>query len=75
MEKSSPRTIDRMDRQEPLTISDIIKLSQGGVADETIMNYIDTTETSYDLSQAQIERLKKGGVSQRVINHMVDTGR
>lgn len=75
MEKTSPRTIDRMDRSEPLTISDIIKLSQGGVSDETILRYIRSTNTTYNLSQAQIRRLQQGGVSQRVINYMVDSGR
>ena len=74
MEKSSPRTVERMDRGEPLTISDIIKLSQGGVSDATIIRYVQQTRTTYNLSQAQINRLQEGGVSQRVINYMVDTG-
>src|SRR5579862_4388817 len=34
MEQSSPRTVDRMDRGEPLTLNDVIKLSQGGVSDD-----------------------------------------
>lgn len=75
MERTSPRTVDRMDRGEPLTVSDIIKLSQGGVGDESIIRYIDDTRTTYNLSQAQIRRLQQGGVSRRVINYMVDTGR
>ena len=74
MEKTSPRTVERMDRKEPLTINDIIKLSQGGVSDDTIIRYIQETKTSYNLSQAQINRLQEAGVSQRVINYMVDTG-
>ena len=75
MEKSSPRTVDRMDRGEPLTINDVIKLSQGGVNDDTIIRYLQQTDTSYNLSQSQIERLQREGVSQRVINYMVETGR
>jgi outer membrane lipoprotein SlyB len=74
MENTSPRTVDRMDRSEPITVSDIIKLSQGGVSDETIIRYIYSTKTRYHLTQAQIRRLQQGGVSQRVINYMVDTG-
>ncbi|NGX48526.1 MAG: hypothetical protein K940chlam5_00112 [Candidatus Anoxychlamydiales bacterium] len=74
MEKTSPRTVERMDRKEPLTINDIIKLSQGGVSDDTIIRYIQETKTTYNLSQAQINRLQEAGVSQRVINYMVDTG-
>jgi uncharacterized protein YcfJ len=75
MEQNSPRTIERMDRGEPLTINDIIKLHEGGVSDETILRYIRETRTTYNLSQAQIRRLQNAGVSQRVINYMVDTGR
>jgi len=75
MEKTSPRTVERMDRGEPLTINDIIKLSQGGISDETIIRYIQVSRTTYNLSQAQINRLQEAGVSQRVINYMVDTGK
>lgn len=73
MERSSPRTVDRMDRNEPLTISDVIKLSQGGVSDETIIHYIHNTQSTYNLSQTQVRRLQDAGVSQRVIHSMVDT--
>ncbi len=75
MERSSPQTVDRMDRGEPLTYNDIIKLSQGGVSDETIIRYIRETRTTYNLSQYHIRKLQQGGVSQRVINYMIDTGR
>ncbi len=73
MQQVSPRTVDRMDRGEPLTINDVIKLSQGGVSDDTIMDYIYETGTVYNLSPAQIRRMQDAGVSQRVINYMVGT--
>lgn len=75
MERASPRTVDRMDRGEALTINDIIKLSQSGVSDDSIMQYIRETTSSYNLSQAQVRRLQDAGVSQRVINDMIATGR
>jgi len=75
MERSSPRTVDRMDRNEPLTINDVIKLSQAAVSDDTIIKYMTDTGSTYNLSQTQIRRLQDAGVSQRVINYMVDTGR
>jgi len=75
MDRTSPRTVERMDRGEPLTVGDIIKLSQGGVSDDTIIRYVQHTRTTYNLSQAQINRLQEAGVSQRVINYMVDTGK
>ena len=75
MERSSPRTVDRMDRGDPLTINDVIKLSQGGVSDDTIIRYMHDTGSTYNLSQAQIRRLQDAGVSQRVINEMINSGR
>jgi outer membrane lipoprotein SlyB len=75
MERNSPRTVDRMDRGEPLTINDVIKLSQSGVSDDTILIYMRDTSSSYHLSNAQIRRLQDAGVSQRIINEMIDSGR
>ena len=75
MERTSPRTVQRMDRGEPLTVNDVIKLSQGGVSDETIIRYMQDTDTTYNLSQTQINRMREAGVSPRVINYMVETGR
>ena len=75
MEQRSPRTVERMDRGDPLTVGDVIKLSQGGVSDDTIIRYIHETRTSYNLSQMQIDRMRDAGVSSRVINYMVDTGK
>jgi uncharacterized protein YcfJ len=75
MEQRSPRTVERMDRGDPLTVGDIIKLSQGGVSDDTIIRYIQETKTSYNLSQIQIDRMREAGVSSRVVNYMVDTGK
>lgn len=73
MERSSPRTVDRMDRGDPLTINDVIKLSQSGVSDDSILSYMRDTGSTYNLSQAQIRRLQQSGASQRVINYMIDT--
>ena len=75
MEQSSPRTVDRMDRGEPLTLNDVIKLSQGGIPDDAIMQYIRDTHSTYSLSQTQVRRLQEAGVSQRVINYMADPAR
>jgi outer membrane lipoprotein SlyB len=74
MEERSPKTVDRMDKGEPITINDVIKLSQGGVSDDTIIRYIQQTKTHYNLTQAQIKKMQDAGVSQRVINYMVETG-
>lgn len=73
MQRSSPRTVDRMDRGEPLTLNDIIKLSQSGVNDDHILQYMQSTKSSYHLSQTQIRRLQDAGVSQRVLDFMVNS--
>jgi len=70
IEKKSPRTMERIDRMEPLTLNDIIKLTQSGICDEIIIDYLKQTNNVYRLSQTQIQRLQEGGVSQRVINCM-----
>ncbi len=75
IERNSPRTVDRMDRGEPLTINDVIKLSQGGVSDNAILRYMQETASYYYLSQAQVRRLQEAGVSQRVINEMIASGK
>lgn len=75
MERNSPRTVDRMDRGEPLTINDVIKLSQSGVSDDTISRYLIETDSYYHLSQAQVRRLQDAGVSQRIISEMIASGR
>lgn len=75
VERTSPRTVDRMDRGDPLTLNDVIKLSQNGVNDSTIMGYIRDSGSQYNLSQAQIRRLQDAGVNPGVVQYMIDTGR
>ena len=75
VEQSSPRTVDRIDREDPLTINDVIKLTQAGVSDDTIIEYIRKKRTPYTLTQAQVRRLQEAGVSGRVIQYMTNTDR
>jgi outer membrane lipoprotein SlyB len=70
VEKVSPRTVDRMDRGDPLSINDVIKLSQSGVSDDAILSYMQDSPGAYRLSQAQVRRLQDAGVSPRVIQYM-----
>lgn len=64
-----------MDRGDPLTINDVIKLSQNSVSDNTIMDYIRESLSFYSLSQTQVRRMQHSGVSQKVINAMIEAGR
>lgn len=72
MEKTSPRTVERMDQKQPLTLSDVIKLSLGGISDDAIIRYMNHTHSKYELTQTQIRRLLDSGVSQRIVNYMMD---
>ncbi len=75
LEKLSPRTIYRIDEGKSLTVHDIVKLSEGGICDDSIIRYIKETRTKYALSQMQIQRLQNAGVSPRVISYVIETGR
>jgi len=75
MEKTSPITVERMQRHEPLTLGDIIKLSQNGVSNDTIIGYLKYTYKSYNLSQSQINRMHESGVSKEIVNYMITTGK
>lgn len=73
MQRSSPQTMKRIDRGEQLSLNDIEKMSQAGIADDKIIGTIHSTGSVYDLSTSDIEDLKRAGVSQRVIDYMLQT--
>jgi uncharacterized protein YcfJ len=71
LERSSPRTLDRIERGEPLTLNDVIKLSEGGVSEETIIEYLKESHTTYQLTSAQVRRLQAAGVGRKVIDYLL----
>lgn len=74
LNRSSPQTMGRIDRGEPLTVQDVKNMSQNGIKDEVIINQIKATNSVFYLTSDQIIDLKKSGVSQHVINYMIQTG-
>jgi surface antigen len=74
LDRESPKTTRKIDRGEPLSTSDVKKMSKAGLSDDVINNQIDATHSIFHLSSADIIDLKKAGVSQKVINHMIQTG-
>jgi len=56
-------------------VSQIIQLSQAKVSDDTIVNYIRNSNSSYGLDASQIVYLKQQGVSDTVINTMLNQPR
>jgi hypothetical protein len=56
-------------------VSQIVQLSQAKVNDDTIVNYIRNSGSSYGLDANQIVYLKQQGVSETVINAMLNQPR
>lgn len=74
MQERSPQTLNRIDNREQLTLDDIKSMSHNGLKDDTIIDQIKATESTYRLSSDEIIDLKKAGVSQKVIDYMIRTG-
>src|ERR1700690_1048719 len=56
-------------------VSQIIQLSKAKVSDDTIVNYIRNSGSSYGMDAGQIVYLKQQGVSDTVINTMLNQPR
>jgi hypothetical protein len=56
-------------------VSQIIQLSQANVGEDTIVNYIQNSGSSYGLDANQIVYLKQQGVSDNVVNTMLSQPR
>jgi hypothetical protein len=69
----SPAIYDKMVHGDPLSISDIVALSQARVNDGIMIRYIRDQHTIYYLSPPDFDYLKKSGVSPSVIDYMAQT--
>lgn len=65
---------DKMVHDDPLSINDIISLSQAHVSDGVIVRYIRDQGTVYALNGEDFDHLQKAGVSPSVIDFMSRTG-
>jgi hypothetical protein len=65
---------DKMVHGDPLSVSDIIALSQARVADGVIVRYIRDHGTAYYLSREDLDNLHAAEVSPSVIDFMQRTG-
>jgi hypothetical protein len=73
LRQESPRTMNKIDRGEQLSMKDIEKMSQAGISDDKIIGAIHSTGSVYHLSTNDVQELKDNGVSQRVIDYMLQT--
>lgn len=58
----------------PMTINDIISLSQDSVSADVIISQMKATDSYFRLSTEDIVALRKAGVNDKVINAMIQTG-
>jgi hypothetical protein len=65
---------DKMVHDDPLSVNDIIALSQARVSDGVIVRYIRDHGTVYALNGEDFDHLQKAGVSPSVIDYMARTG-
>jgi hypothetical protein len=70
----SPAIYDKMVHDDPLSINDIISLSQAHVSDGVIVRYIRDHGTLYALNGEDFDHLQKAGVSPSVIDYMARAG-
>lgn len=69
----SPSLYARMIHQEPLSLTDIIELSQRHLSPGFIIHYLNSTYAVYRLDHEDITRLRNAKVDQGVINYLMDT--
>ncbi len=61
--------------ENTVAVNEVLKLKGAGVADETIVSFIQGKNLDYDLSADNILRLRDQGVSSAVLNAMLSTTR
>ena len=59
--------------KRPVTVSEVVRMSEEGLPPETIVNKMRDSETVYRLSAAQLAQLHDQGVQDQVINYMQET--
>jgi hypothetical protein len=68
-----PDVYDKMLYGDPLSLDDVIALSQRAVPAGLILHYMDETDTVYILRKADVKRLRSAGVAEPVIAYMLST--
>jgi len=69
----SQRVLDVMEYGDPLSLGDVIELSQHDVPAGLIVHYMDKTDSAYRLRKPDVTHLRDAGVSEEVIAYMLST--
>jgi hypothetical protein len=59
----------------PVTVSDVIHISQQGVPADTILDHLRQSQTVYRLTASQLAQLRAQGVADQVLDYMQQTYR
>jgi len=70
----SPAIYDKMVHDDPLSLSDIVSLSEARVNDGIIIRYIRDHGTVYTLTPPDFDYLRGNGVSPSIVDYMAQTG-
>jgi len=64
---------DKMLYGDPLSLSDVIELSDRAIPPGLIIHYMENTDAAYRLRKADVDHLRKAGVNEGVISYMLST--
>ena len=73
LEKDSPSTMRKIEKNQKLSINDVIAMSQAGVSPDTIISMIENSKSEFYLTSSEVIKLKNAGVSEKVINYMIES--
>ena len=69
----SPDVYDKMLYGDPLSLADVIELSQRAVPPGLVIHYMEGTDVGYRLRKADVQHLRAAGVNEDVISYMLST--
>jgi hypothetical protein len=67
-----PRVADAQAPKTNLTVEDVVKMTQSGLADDLIITKVKQNGKVFDLSAEELLDLKKAGVSDNVVKYLLD---
>lgn len=73
LKRNYPKTLEKIEKYQNLTIQDVINLTKAGVADDVISYEIRVTRSAFFLTPEDERELQQAGVSRKVIRAMKDT--
>lgn len=73
LEQAYPKTLDRIEALNPLSVQDIKNMTRAGLDDKTIIHEIQLTRSQFYLTPEDEVELRQAGVSSKVVLNMKHT--